>query len=163
MILRSNVTHSEDFLYLTTLIESGRARFEFNKFLLRNSFSHWLIYKGNQTVIWSYTAIHLVATEWVSIPVSIILAVLFHAWWIVIIGIVFSWTIDGIIKSLTPYILRLTLVRDEAFLNYLWGQTPFHIIIVSTQETKPSIIAESPITISPPHSWRVVVSEFGGL
>jgi hypothetical protein len=88
---------------------------------------------------------------------------LFHAWWIVILGIAFSWTIDGIIKRITPDILRWNLVRDENFLNYLWGRTPFHMIIISTQKQKPSITSpeeREPITIVPPNLWQTVVSEF---
>jgi len=155
---------TKEFLYLTSLIESGQARFEFNKFFLRQSFSFWLIYRDNQTLIWIYTVLHFVATEWFSIPFSIILAWWFHAWWIVILGISFSWGIDGLIKSITPDILRRNLVRDENFLNHLWARTPFHMIIVSTQKKKPSIIFPEegvPITITPPHPWQTVVSEFG--
>jgi hypothetical protein len=73
MISGNNVTHTEEFLHLTKLIESGQAKFEFNKFFLRQSFSLWLIYRDNQPLIWTYTVLHLVATEWFSIPVSIFL------------------------------------------------------------------------------------------
>lgn len=162
MISGNNAMHTEAFSYLTKLIESGQARFEFNKFFLRQSFSLWLIYRNNQPLIWTYTVLHVVATEWFSIPLSIVLAWWFHAWWIVILGVSFSWTVDGIIKSVTPDILRWNLMRDENFLNHLWAQSPFHMIIVSTQKKKPSILSAEgePITIVPPHPWQSIVSEF---
>jgi hypothetical protein len=163
MIPENNATRTEEFLRLTKLIERGQAKFEFNKFFLRPSFSLWIIYSDNQPLIWAYTVLHLVATEWVSIPASIVIAFLFHAWWVVILGVAFSWTIDGLIKRITPNILRRTLMRDENFLNHLWARTPFHMIIVSTQKMKPSIISPengAPITVVPPHPWQEFTPAF---
>lgn len=165
MTTGTNAAFSNEFLYLRELVESGEVKFGFNKFFLRQSFSLWLIYLDRQPFILAYTALHLMATEWISIPLSIVLAWWFHIWWILILGVAFSWTVDGIIKNIAPDILRQTLIRDEKFLDHLWARKPFHMMIISTNKMKKPALAgleKAPITIVPPRPWQSIVSEFGG-
>ena len=172
MATEIDATCSKDFNRLKQLIESGKAKFDFNRFFLRNTFSSWLIYRGNETVTWIYSFFHIVSTEWFSIPFSIILAWWFHAWWMVILGVAFSWTFDSFIKMITPDLLRRELLRDENFLNHLWGERPFRVMILSTkmkpliynpEEGSPVEIGDpQPITILPHlQPWQSAVNEIG--
>jgi hypothetical protein len=56
-----------------------------------------------------------------------------HEWWIIVVGIAFSWIVDEIIKAIIIAFLPDSFLRDENLLNYLWGLNPFHITISSTK------------------------------
>jgi len=156
---------SIEFVYLKNLIKTGKARVSISQFFVRKSFSLWLIYKNNQPLLWLYSFFWFFTSEWFCIPFSIFLAWRLHTWWIIIIGISFSWIIDEIIKFITYYFLPESLLRNENLFNYFWELNLGHptISIQSTKEAQYDYYPKGKmpvIMIIPPKPWQTVVEEF---
>ena len=158
------IKSSDEFSYLNYLIKSGKATLNISQFFVRKSFALFLIYKNNQILIWIYSFFAFLTSEWFCVPYSILLAWRFHTWWIIIIGVAFSWIIDVIIQILIYYFLPETILRDENLLNYFWQQNLGYptISIQSTKQSRYSLPSYRvpAIMIIPPHPWQEVVNEF---
>ncbi len=158
----TNRYKSKEFIYLANLISIGKVRLNLSNFFVRRSLSLWLIYKDNQTMLWIYSFFWFFTSEWFWVPFSIFLAWKFNTWWLIIVGIAFSWIVDEIMKFITYYFLPDSILRDESLLNYFWEQRPPHISILSTKEKwDDSLKRKRPIIIIiPPRSWQTIVDEF---
>jgi hypothetical protein len=154
---------SKEFIYLASLIKTGKARFSVSQFFVRNSLVLWLTYRDNQILIWAYGLVNIFTSEWFCVPFSIFLAWRLHIWWLIVVGIAFSWMTDWIIKFMTYYFLPESLLQDEKLLDFLWMSNPPHISIQSTKEAQNENYPKGKmpiIMIIPPQPWQSVVEEF---
>ncbi len=147
---------SEEFKYLKDSVETRKARIVINRFFMRKALSLWFIYKNNQKLLWLYSLLWFLTSEWFCVPFSIFLAWKFKAWWLVIIGIAFSWVADEVIKFITYYFLPESLIKDENLFDYFWKQNSPYISIQSIKEEWDGDLKKKMpvIMVIPPASWR---------
>lgn len=110
---------TEEFLKLQKLIEDGKAKISFNRFLVGHPFDLWLEFK-HKFLFYTYPVL---TSEWLFIPLSIYLSIHFgfkSFWWLILLGIAIPWVIDDLTKKTGYRLLSKCLLENEDLFDSYW-------------------------------------------